>query len=412
MKYHPREKEDYICEYRIIADDLTEAASYIASETSIQDWEEVNKLFPRTSNKIKPTVYHIDNKKNIVRIAYPGELFEEGSITQIVSAFYGKVSSLGLIKNVKLLDIKFPLKVLHKFYGPRYGMVGIIKEMGRAGPFFSTTLKRSMALDPDSQAELAYKLWVTGADIVKEDQTVYDTWYNGFYDRVTKTMRMKERAESETGKTKIYIPNVTAEAAEMIKRADFVKNKGGEYIMVDMISCGFSGMQSVRRHCHQYIFGTRAYSGREVNDSESGISLIALAKLSRLAGVDIFNIGTPSGRMESPLADLEDLTYMLEDNFIERKKLILEQEWKNIRPVISLVSGGIHPGHVQKLAALLGHEIIINSTSGIYNHPDGLEPGIMAMVHAIDAARQRIHVREYAKRHRELDKAIHKWGTG
>ena len=412
MKYALREKDDFVCEYFIEAEDLTQAASYIASESTIQEWGIASEKFPRTSSKIGPKVYHIDNHKKTVKIAYPSEFFEDGSISQLISVFYSKVCSLGVFDNIRLLDIKIPYRFLNKFPGPRFGMPGIIRLMGRAGPFLCTTIKRSHSLNPNTHAQLAYDLWKAGADIVKEDQTLYSTWYNNFYERTSKVMKMREKVEQETRKKKIFIPNVTAEAAEMIKRADYVKNHYGEFIMIDMISCGFSGLQTVRRHCHQFIHGTRAFNGSEVNNPKYGISLIALAKLSRLAGIDLFNVGTPAKRMNSSLAEMAELTNELSDTFIENRKELLEQEWRNIKPVTAMVSGGVHPGHVPKIVHLLGNEIVINSVAGCYEHPDGLQAGVSAMLQSIEAAKGNIHLREFAKRHRELDKALQKWGMG
>ena len=412
MKYSVRDRNDFVCEYYVEADDLTKAASYIAMESTIQEWDIASEKFPRTSGMIGPKVYHIDNSKNTIKIAYPCEFFESGSISQLISVFYSKVCSLGIFNNVKLLDIKIPGKYLNKYPGPRFGVQGIIRLMGRAGPFLCTTIKRSYALSPDAHAKLAYDLWVAGADIVKEDQTLYNTWYNNFYERTSKVLRMREKAEQETRQKKIFIPNVTAEAAEMIKRADFVKNLYCEFILIDMISCGFSGLQSVRRHCHQFIHGTRAFNGSEVNNPKYGISLVALAKLSRLAGIDLFNVGTPAKHMNGSLAELAELTNELSESFIEQRKHLFEQEWKNIKPSTAMVSGGIHPGHVPKLIRLLGNEIVINSVAGCYEHPDGFQAGIKAMLQSMEASVQGIPLGEFARRHRELDKALRKWGHG
>ena len=410
MKYSVRKRDDFVCIYYVETDDLTKAASYIAAEPTIQEWDIVQSNFPKLSPKLGPKVYHIDNRRNIIKVAYPGEFFENGSISQLISVFYSKVCSLAVFKNLKLLDIKIPHHYLRQFYGPRYGMQGLIKLMGNGGPFLSTTIKRSYALDPDSYAELAYKLWISGVDIVKEDQTQYSTWYNNFSERITKVMKMRDKAEQETRKKKIYIPNVTAEAAEMIRRADLVKNHGGEFILIDLISAGFSGLQSVRRHCHQFIHGTRAFNASEVNSRKYGITLIALAKLSRLAGIDLFNIGSPARLMSSSIAELEEISNELSDSFIENKKVILEQEWRNIKPVISMISGGVHPGHVPKIISMFGNEIVINSVAGCYEHPDGIEAGVKAMLQAFESSKYEIPIRQYAKRHRELDKALRKWG--
>jgi len=61
------------------------------------------------------------------------------------------------------------------------------------------------------------------------------------------TLKARDRAEKETGERKFYMPNVTSEANEMIRRAEFVKSAGGEYAMVDIITTGFSALQTLRQ---------------------------------------------------------------------------------------------------------------------------------------------------------------------
>ncbi len=72
--------------------------------------------------------------------------------------------------------------------------------------------------------------------------------FNKFETRIEETFKIRDKIEEETGEKKIYMPNITAPVSEMKKRADFVINYGGEYVMLDIITLGFSALQEIRDH--------------------------------------------------------------------------------------------------------------------------------------------------------------------
>ena len=87
-------------------------------------------------------------------------------------------------------------------------------------------------------------------------------------------------------------------------------------------------------------------------------------------------------------------------------KHILEQKWYHIKPVFAVCSGGLHPGHVHYLVKNLGKNIIIQMGGGIHGHPLGTLAGAKAARQALDATQKGIPLKEYAKKHLELKKAL------
>ena len=59
-------------------------------------------------------------------------------------------------------------------------------------------------------------------------------------------MKMRDKAESETGERKSYLINITAEVDEMKRRAMLVKDFGNEYVMIDILTIGWAAVQTVR----------------------------------------------------------------------------------------------------------------------------------------------------------------------
>ena len=104
-----------------------------------------------------------------------------------------------------------------------------------------------MGLSPREHAKVAYNSWVGGLDLVKDDENLTDQGFNRFKARVKWGLKLRAKAESETGSRKVYIPNITsATTEEMLHRAEFVKECGGEYVMVDIITSGWTALQSLR----------------------------------------------------------------------------------------------------------------------------------------------------------------------
>ena len=116
----------------------------------------------------------------------------------------------------------------------------------KSRPLVGTIVKPKLGLNEKEHAGVAYDAWVGGLDIVKDDENLSSQSFNRFEKRVRATLRMRDRAEKETGERKMYMPNITAETGDMLGRAEFVKENGGEYAMVDIITIGWSGLQTVR----------------------------------------------------------------------------------------------------------------------------------------------------------------------
>ena len=82
-RYYPK-KDDLIAEFYIepYRSSVEEASSQVAGESSIGTWTEVVTMNKQIARDLSPTIYSIKN--NIVKIAYPVELFEPGNVPQIL----------------------------------------------------------------------------------------------------------------------------------------------------------------------------------------------------------------------------------------------------------------------------------------------------------------------------------------
>ena len=412
LKYEP-EKNDLICLFRIEPDkgiSIKKAAENVAAESSIGTWTEV-KMSPEI-RKLGAKIFEI--KGNYVKIAYPSELFEPGNMPQILSSIAGNVFGMKAIRNLRLEDVEWPEILIKSFKGPLYGIGGIRKLLKiPERPLTGTIIKPKLGLNEVNHAKVAYEAWMGGIDIVKDDENLSSQTFNNFSKRITETLKMRDLAEKETGERKIYMPNITAEIDTMLERANFVKECGGEYAMIDIITVGWSALQTLRKandDLKLVLHAHRAGHATFTRNKKHGISMVVIGDIARLIGLDQIHIGTIVGKMQGLKEEILTTEDEIEKKIVKEHSHYLAEDWLNIKPVFAVCSGGLHPGMVPYLVKTLGKNIIIQAGGGIHGHKLGTTAGAKAMRQAIDAVMQNVSLKDYAKRYKELAIALRQWG--
>jgi len=414
-------KHDVILSYIVTPQrgtSLARAAEYIAGESSIGTWTKIATMNPTIARTLRPHIFRVREKTGEVRIAYPELLFEPGNMPGILSSIAGNIYGMKELMKLRLEDIDFSKKLLESFKGPRYGINGIRRITGvKKRPLLGTIVKPKVGLTSEQHAKVAYNAWVGGLDVVKDDENLCSMSFNTFEKRMKLTFRARDYAEQETGETKIYLANVTAETEEMKRRAKLVKRLGGEYIMIDILTAGWAALQTMRDYCGKLglaIHAHRAMHGALTRDKKHGISMLAIAKLARLIGVDQLHIGTANvGKMEGSPDEVLTIEREIErcEMYADEIHHVLHQEWYGIKPVLAVASGGLSPLSIPKVVRLMGTEIVMQFGGGCHGHPDGTKAGARAIRQAWEAVSQGISLSEYATKHEELARAIEKWGV-
>ena len=228
------------------------------------------------------------------------------------------------------------------------------------------------------------------------------------------TFAARDKAEKETGCKKIYMPNITAELNEMLARAEYVKKLGGEYIMVDIITIGWSALHTLVKANLGLIFHAhRAGHGMFTRHPDQGMSMLVIAKLCRLLGMDQLHIGTADiGKMEGSADEVIEIEENIEKAVTKenRQGFALGQNWHGLKPILAVASGGLYPGCMPKLVKRMGKDIVAQFGGGCHGHPDGTFAGAASILQAAEASVKKIPLKKYAKDHKELAKALKKWG--
>ncbi len=397
LSYKPKES-DLICDFYVEPEgiSLKEAAGGVAAESSVGTWTELTTTKPYVEN-LAAHVFSIDG--NDFRVAYSKELFETGNMPNILSSIAGNVFGLRALRNLRLNDVHLPMKLIHSFKGPKYGISGVRKLLGvHNRPLVGTIIKPKLGLKTADHAAVAYNAWLGGCDIVKDDENLSSQNFNPFEDRILATLEMRDRAQQETGEKKVYMANVTAETEEMLKRAQFIKDNGGKYLMVDILTCGFSALQTLRNHdfglvIHAHRAGHAAFT----KNPKHGISMKVLAKVVRIIGVDQLHVGTVIGKMSETKTEVSEN--------VESVTSILGA----LKKVLPVASGGLYPGLVPDLIKFFGNDFVIQAGGGIHGHTGGTISGAKAMRQAVDATLQNVSLKEYAEDYKELQDALKIW---
>jgi len=411
LKHRPGSK-DLIAEYYVEPNrmDLVKVANHLAAESSIGTWTTISTMSPDISRKLKPSVFSINKRKKIVKISYPEELFERGNMPQILSSIAGNIYGMKAVKKLKLLDIGFTKKLVKSFKGPKFGIKGVRKVAGvKKNPLIGTIVKPKVGLSSKKHAEVAFNAWVGGLNCVKDDENLTNQTFNRFEKRIKLTEKARLKAEKITGEKKIYMPNITAEAKEMLKRMKFVERHHGNYIMVDILTVGFSGLQTVRNETKLPIHAHRAMHAA-ITRLNHGMSMLTIAKIARLIGVDTLHIGTAYvGKMSESKKSTLDIEDEIEHQFIKSKGWVLKQNWHGKKPVLAVASGGLHPGHIPKLVKMMGNDIVIQAGGGVHGHPQGTLIGAKAMRQALEGTMKKIPLEKYKLNNPELAVALKKF---
>jgi ribulose-bisphosphate carboxylase large chain len=399
LTYQPKET-DLTCTFQVEPEgiSLKEAAGAVAAESSVGTWTELTTEKPYVK-RLAAKVYSIEG--NVVKIAYPAELFEPSNMPNILSSVAGNVFGLKALRNLRLLDIAFPKQLVASFKGPAFGIAGIRKLLKvPKRPLVGTIIKPKLGLETKDHAKVAYDAWLGGCDIVKDDENLSSQTFNPFETRLVQTLESRDKAQNETSERKVYMINITAETDVMEQRAQAVFDQGGEYVMVDILTCGWSALQTLRDQnfnlvIHAHRAGHAAFTKSQVH----GIAMKPIAAVARIIGVDQLHVGTVVGKMSETKAEV------VENISACKGKL------GGLKPVLPVASGGLHPRLVPALLETFGNDVVLQAGGGIHGHPEGTVAGAKAMRQAVDAALNGKTLEEYAKTHQELAVALKQWQT-
>ena len=398
-----------------------ETAAHFAAESSTGTNVEVSTTDDFTRG-IDALVYEIDEEKEIMKIAYPNDLFDRNIIdgramlASFLTLTIGNNQGMGDVEYAKIYDFWVPPAYLKLFDGPATDISDLWRVLERpvvdGGFIVGTIIKPKLGLRPQPFAKAAYDFWM-GGDFIKNDEPQGNQVFAPLKETITAVADAMRRAQDDSGQPKLFSANITADDyREMIARGDFIletfaENADHVAFLVDGYVAGPAAITTARRHFpNQYLHYHRAGHGAVTSpQTQRGYTAFVLAKMSRLQGASGIHVGTMShGKMEGEVDD-RNIAYMIERDSADGP--FFHQEWQGMKPTTPIVSGGMNALRLPGFFENLGHSnLILTAGGGSYGHVDGPAAGATSLRQAEQCWRAGADPIAFAQDHLEFARAF------
>ena len=398
-----------------------ETAAHFAAESSTGTNVSVSTTDDFTRG-VDALVYEIDEDKELMKIAYPVELFDRNitdgraMIASFLTLAIGNNQGMGDVEYAKMHDFYVPPDFLKLFDGPATTIADMWRVLGRpvvdGGFIVGTIIKPKLGLRPKPFADAAYEFWL-GGDFIKNDEPQGNQVFAPLKETIPLVADAMRRAQDKTGEAKLFSANITADDHyEMLARGEFIletfaENADHVAFLVDGYVTGPAAITTARR-CfpNQYLHYHRAGHGAVTSpQTQRGYTAFVLSKMARLQGASGIHVGTMSyGKMEGELDD-RNIAYMIERDSADGP--YYHQEWLGMNPTTPIISGGMNALRVPGFFENLGHSnLVMTAGGGSYGHVDGAAAGAMSLRQAERCWREGADPIEFAKEHHEFARAF------
>lgn len=402
-QYSPKET-DILAVFKVIPQagvSREEAAAAVAAESSTGTWTTVWTDLLTDLDYYKGRAYRIEDVPGsddsfYAFIAYPMDLFEEGSVVNVFTSIVGNVFGFKAVRSLRLEDVRFPIWFVTSCFGPPHGIQVERDKMDKYGrPLLGCTIKPKLGLSAKNYGRAVYECLRGGLDFTKDDENVNSQPFMRWRDRFLFCQEAIDKAEAETGERKGHYMNVTAATMEEVyQRAEFARELGTPIIMSDYLTLGWAAHNSLSKWCRDngiLLHVHRAMHAVMDRNPNHGINFRVLAKMLRLLGGDHLHAGTVVGKLEGDRAATLGWIDLLRDRHIKEDRargLFFDQDWGPMPGVFPVASGGIHVWHMPALVAIFGNDSVLQFGGGTLGHPWGNAAGAAANRVALEACVQ------------------------
>ena len=398
-----------------------ETAAHFAAESSTGTNVSVSTTDDFTRG-VDALVYEIDEEKELMKIAYPNDLFDRNMIdgramlASFLTLTIGNNQGMGDVEYAKMHDFWFPPEYLRLYDGPSTDISSMWRVLGRpvvdGGFVVGTIIKPKLGLRPQPFANAAYDFWL-GGDFIKNDEPQGNQIFAPLKETITAVADAMRRAQDDTGMPKLFSANITADDHhEMVARGEFIletfaENADHVAFLVDGYVAGPAAITTARRSFpNQYLHYHRAGHGAVTSpQTQRGYTAFVLGKMARCQGASGIHVGTMSyGKMEGEKDDT-NIAYMIERDSADGP--YFHQEWAGMRPTTPIVSGGMNALRLPGFFDNLGHSnLVLTAGGGSYGHIDGPAAGATSLRQAEQCWRAGADPIAFAQDHHEFARAF------
>src|SRR5687767_426569 len=192
-----------------------------------------------------------------LRVSFPVDNVG-ANLPTLAATVSGNLFDLGEVTGLRLESLQLPATYRKQFDLPAQGIAGTRALTGVQGrPLIGTIIKPNVGLSAEETGDLAGRLCAAGVDFIKDDEVCANPVHAPLHDRVKSVMRRVRAHQDKTGKHVMVAFNITDETDAMRRHADLVRQEGGSCVMVSLNWCGYSAVQTLRRHTSLALHGHR-----------------------------------------------------------------------------------------------------------------------------------------------------------
>jgi ribulose-bisphosphate carboxylase large chain len=292
------------------------------------------------------------------------------NLSTLAATVAGNLFDLGEVTGLRLESISVPEAYRSQYLFPTHGVQGTRKLTGVCeGPMIGSIIKPNVGLTSADTATLVGRLCESGLDFIKDDEISANPAHAPLAERVPAVMAAVRKYQDRTGKHVMVAFNITDETDAMRRHADLIEAEGGTCAMVSLNWCGFSAVETLRRHSGLVIHGHRNGYGAFSRHPALGIGFDAYQLLWRLAGVDHMHVHGLAGKFAQ-----ED------EEVVASAKACLTRLVKTDDRVLPAFSSGQWAGTVPQTFEAVGTtDLLFMAGGGIMAHPRGPAEGVSSI---------------------------------
>lgn len=272
---------------------------------------------------------------------------------QLLNVIFGIAS---LKPGIRVAHLDLPDDFIRLWPGARYGRPGLRHILGIPQRPLVCGVLKPVGLSPSALAERTYHMVLGGLDIIKDDQGLVDQSFCRFEERISRCAEAVQKANRETGRKCLYIPNVTGSAKGIYKRSLFAREAGAGGVLICPGLVGFDTVRIVAQDdslelpimTHPSLLGSLY-----VNPDHGIAPNVVFGQLPRLAGADVSIYPTYHSDFAMSKDDCRNIAS-------ETARV-----WGHLRPIFPTAAGGISKDCFEEIVELYGNDVVIIVGGGL-----------------------------------------------
>jgi ribulose-bisphosphate carboxylase large chain len=307
----------------------------------------------------------------LARISYsPDSVADE--LPQLLNVVFGNSS---IQKGIRVVSLDLGEALSARFPGARFGIAGVRARARRPRGGLICPVLKPQGSTADELARIAHRCALAGADVIKDDHGLAGQAVAPFRERCEKVSAAVARANTETGRACLYMPNVAGRGEDLHENARFARRCGAGGVLV---LPGLFGFDVVRRLAADAevdlpIMVHPSFLGSWVLSDSFGIThALVFGTLMRLAGADISIFPNVGGRFGFSEAECRSIAREC-------------QARGGIgQPIFPSPGGGMSVERARDMIGMYGEDAVFLLGGSLLRHGARIGEPIAAMRHVLD----------------------------